>query len=745
MILRESIKIIFYLFVLFAPFICAGRTYYVAPSGLDANNGRINTPFRTISNAIGHMATGDSCILMEGTYREKIVIDKDGIVLCAYPGENVLVTGCDLIEGEIENFKNSQNNEVCNRIKFDKKVYQLFIDAKQMDIARWPNKTTSLLSMKDWESSLVDAAGDDKKVNIPSIPMQSQSPDFWKGGYYIGVNSEATTKLSTWYSGGGQVISSIGELLHISQTCYGVGGKYANGNGYGYILNCLNALDAEKEWFWGDGYLYFKYPNHLATEKPLIEVRTRVYILNITANKVCIKGINFKAGTILIGGDNAEIESCTFRYISPFVWNQGDNSSESGARCNWGDYTNGSSGICVLGNGLSMKDCYVAHSWFNGIVLWGNSCTVDNCMIEDVNWMGKRCSGINSYGADNTIRYCTIRNTGASSIEGGNGAWIKKYAIRNLWEHNRCENACNLVVDQGFFYINHQNGASPSANSEWRHNLLIHNQGPDKGVWTSTNVGLYVDNNSSGYLVHHNVVVDAKEGIRYNDFLDGASAGKGVYFYNNTFYKVNQCMASGRIPNGTKPDADITVENNLGIGCGGYGVFTRSSSNVEFAEKSSVENADNSNFTLKESKYIDSGVLIQNIDITYAGTAPDIGAFETKSPTWHAGSDLVIPEKILNEDNEGLITQVVDSPDRDFNFKVYPNPVPEILHVEFGRVNLLQKKQVQIIDIKGRILFSGTSNDSNLDIDSSSFRPGTYIVRVNGFGFQGSSKLIKLN
>jgi len=39
-------------------------------------------------------------------------------------------------------------------------------------------------------------------------------------------------------------------------------------------------------------------------------------------------------------------------------------------------------------------------------------------------------------------------------------------------------------------------------------------------------------NNSSGFVVHNNIVINAKEGFRYNDFRDGPGAGRDVWVYN---------------------------------------------------------------------------------------------------------------------------------------------------------------------------------------------------------------------
>ncbi len=648
--LVKSTFICIFSFLVLSYSLTGQKSYYVSPIGDDSNEGTISQPFRSINYTLGKMTYGDTCILRGGTYREEIIVNTPGIMIKSFPGEYVLVTGCDSVESVWEDYINPLTNVKCKRAKFTDKTYQLFTDGKLMMIARWPNKTSSMLSMEEWAPSVMDAKGSDKKVSITQLP---QAPDnFWKGGYYIGVNDEGKL-LATWYSGGGRISSSSGTTLQITETCYGVGSKQANGNGFGYIINCLNALDTDNEWFWDGKYIYLKPPASIQ-EATKVEARTRLYILTINSQSVSIEGINFKAGAVKILGDGATIEDCTFRYTSPFVWNSGNNSDESGARCNWGDFSNGSSGIYVKSNGVKFKDCYVANSWFNGIVLWGNSCLVENCIIENVNWIGKRCSGINSYGKDNIIRYCTIKHTGASSIEGGNGKWLEQYAIRNIWEHNLCEDACKLVVDQGFFYVNHQDGANPFANSEWRYNLLIHNGGPNKGEWKKTLPALYVDNSSSGYKVHHNVIVDCREGLRYNDTREGEHAGKEIYFFNNTFYKVDTCLAyefwnSILGKDYAKPDVNLHFKNNLGIESGNYIIIhyvdtTFGPTNVEFAPKICVVDADNMDFRLVEnSNYIDAGEIIEGINMEYAGEAPDIGAYEKGLPTWKAGAELVIP------------------------------------------------------------------------------------------------------
>lgn len=534
-------------------------TYYVSPVGDDNNIGSFKSPFKTINSALDHLKEGDSLVLREGTYREKVVINIKNVNISSYPGEYVLVTGCDIIENIGEDFLNKENNVISTLYKFDKKVYQLFVDGEKAELARWPNKEFDMLSLKDWEESVLSRQ--DNKIIAKFNSSSTYPDDFWKNGYYVGLNSPDKL-MSTWLSNGGKIRKSINNTLTLSEVTYGTGKKTGSGNGFGYIINCLNALDAENEWFWDKGNLFIKHSE--TDENLLIEARTRLYILEINADGVRIDNINFKAGNALVNSSDVRIVGCSFRYLSPFVWNSGNNSDESGAICNWGDYRNGSSGISIFGNNFTLKNSYVANSWFSGIVLWGDSSLIENSIIEDVNWMAKRSAGVNSYGKDNVVRYCSIRNTGAASIEGGNARWINKYAIRNTWEYNLCEDACKLVVDQGFFYVNHQSVDNPKANSIWRYNVLKNNRGPDRGEWSSTSVGLYLDNSSSGYELYNNFILNVKEGVRFNSpGIDDLDLSNKIY--NNIFYQVDNYFAPQKKFKRFVKNKSIEFLNNIGV------------------------------------------------------------------------------------------------------------------------------------------------------------------------------------
>ena len=55
-----------------------GKTYYVAPTGSDSNDGSLAAPFATIQRASRAVAAGDTVIVRDGTYRGDVVLNASG-------------------------------------------------------------------------------------------------------------------------------------------------------------------------------------------------------------------------------------------------------------------------------------------------------------------------------------------------------------------------------------------------------------------------------------------------------------------------------------------------------------------------------------------------------------------------------------------------------------------------------------------------------------------------------------------
>src|SRR5262245_36933233 len=62
-----------------APFLAAGTSYYVSPSGNDSNNGSsASSPFKTIQKGLDVAQPGDTIILADGVYLQDAVSRRNG-------------------------------------------------------------------------------------------------------------------------------------------------------------------------------------------------------------------------------------------------------------------------------------------------------------------------------------------------------------------------------------------------------------------------------------------------------------------------------------------------------------------------------------------------------------------------------------------------------------------------------------------------------------------------------------------
>ena len=135
--------------------------YYVSKSGSLSNLGTYNSPFLSIQQAVDIMEAGDICYIRQGVYHENISIDnKDGnesnpIIFTSYNNERVVFDGTVKIENEWIPYS---GNIWKTEIDFD--IWQLFVDNKEMIMARWPNANFEDGSIWDkennWAHGIID-------------------------------------------------------------------------------------------------------------------------------------------------------------------------------------------------------------------------------------------------------------------------------------------------------------------------------------------------------------------------------------------------------------------------------------------------------------------------------------------------------------------------------------------------------------------------------------------------------------
>ena len=115
------------------------------------------------------------------------------------------------------------------------------------------------------------------------------------------------------------------------------------------------------------------------------------------------------------------------------------------------------------------------------------------------------------------------------------------------------------------------------------------------------------------------------------------------------------------------------------------------------------------------SKLIDAGI---DVGLPFAGASPDLGAFET-----------------------GLVTGIFPKEIKNDFFRVYPNPVKDILYISAIKedVKLISLK---LYDIRGVELYrSNETGDCKLDF--SRYRSGLYFLQIMSEGNLTIDKIVK--
>lgn len=78
-------------------------------------------------------------------------------------------------------------------------------------------------------------------------------------------------------------------------------------------------------------------------------------------------------------------------------------------------------------------------------------------------------------------------------------------------------------------------------------------------------------------------------------------------------------------------------------------------------------------------------------------------------------------------------------------FQVFPNPVKDLLHLQFDLPELAQNMHVRLLNMQGALVFDkalGAIQNQNIDLDVSSLASGTYLVQVLHSEVQLSKKII---
>ena len=147
-------------------------------------------------------------------------------------------------------------------------------------------------------------------------------------------------------------------------------------------------------------------------------------------------------------------------------------------------------------------------------------------------------------------------------------------------------------------------------------------------------VGVYLDNFSSNYVVHHNVVYNADHALKMNP------TSRFNEIYNNTFAGVAYSVA-------TSKSGDMlgsVFRNNIFTKAAVIDPRATKQNNLNPGTDPGFVDLSGGDLRLKAgSRAIDAGMKLGNGTAGYLGNAPDIGAYEYGKTPWTAGASISSP------------------------------------------------------------------------------------------------------
>lgn len=606
-------------------------TFYVSTTGNDSGDGSISSPFATFDKAVSVMSAGDTCIIREGVYEEELVINKSGsegnyLTFKAATGEVVKIKSTSVINGwqlHTNNiYKTTVNMTIAGRFR------AVYHNGDYMDLARWPNN----IDNNRWTVDSTPVLGGDGSHflvnNLPNID--------WTGAYvyYLGAHSGTSWTREITASTPDRIdytevnISKWPFVMHNPKVWRKIPG---NNRGQLFLFNKLEALDAPREWFFDKttNILYLQTQDGNIPAINSVEYAVRKYTAQLKGDFIKLEGITFSGGSVKIhnNADNNQILKCKVLHGSEGH----DDLSNTSAQVP-------EAAIEVLGDNTLIKDCEINHSSVSGIFIprWAASnCIVEGNTVSNTDYLGIHASPLRTNGNNIKIIKNRIFNTGRDGM----------YVAGSNCEvaYNDVSGSQRINSDSGVFYtVGNANLKNTEIHHNWFHDATApsYSHNPEDSAKAA---GIYLDNNSKGYTVHHNVVWNVSwvgYVVNWNN--------TNLDFYHNTIWNASGAMESW--VNGY-PQSDNKIYNNYSS----TGTWFEGNGSSEFEIKDSpifntspFEDVENQNFMpTASSALVDKGPVIPGFKKSFIGSAADIGAYERGGVAWTAGINAVEDVKVI--------------------------------------------------------------------------------------------------
>jgi hypothetical protein len=567
------------------------------------------------------MVAGDTAYIRAGVYRETVTPAHSGtqsapIAYMPYNGESVTVSGADAIPASSWVLSSGKIYKAPMSWDLGNGANQIFLDGQMMIEAQWPNTTldvshptvalTSGGSYVDGGTSF--STGTMTDVNLPSRP-----PGYWNG---------ATLNIclgSCWW----WLTASVTDSSTPQQLTFmfppGGGSIEPEANNSYFLTGLLGELDSPGEWFRvaGTSVLYFWPPLSDNPSGHLVEAKHRQLAFDLSGlSFVTVQGIALFAATIdsdsrsqylvLDGVQGQYLSHVPILVGEQYPGNDGYNA-----------------GIALRGMNNVLRNSLIAFSSGSGVYLEGTGQRVFNNVIRDTDYRATYASPVYAGATpqnQHLIAYNTIYNSGRFGI------CHTQYFGTGRILHNEIYDYGLQTNDLGCNYTYGTNGMG----TEIAYNLCHDGRGLILNNSTPYATGIYLDNGSSNFVVHHNVAWNVPFALSLN------TPGENYNVFNNTF--IGTFTSFTAYPNATYSGS--AIQNNIFVGPIDANPITGAvmSNNVLPGTDPLFVDPTNHNYQLQPtSPAIGAGAIIPPYTNGFTGSAPDIGAYDHTKLPWRAG------------------------------------------------------------------------------------------------------------
>ena len=529
---------------------------FVSPDGSNDNSGSQEAPFASVQRCADAVQAGQRCVLRAGTYRETVTPPTSGtegapIVFTNYPGERPVISGADLVSGFA-----AEGDQQKASVDWDLGIgkNQLFINGQMQPEARWPNLGGDI--SRPQKATIIAAEERDRKNYVAELDA---TPPSGIEGARTNIGLGNLPNGHVWLYDSAVVQAVEGNRVTITSVDEDQDDLYRpiDPDNDLFIWGKRELIDEAGEWYLDPGAqsLYLDYSD---VQNTAVELKRRELAFDLSSRQhIHIQGLDIFAATITTDGGSADLVLSGLNVLHPshFTLIQGSV---------WGAGTR--TGILLSGKRNALLDSTVAYSAGNGVVLDGESHRLENNVIHDVNYTAvdgaairTRCGCTMEYSYGHVIRRNTLFNAGRSII-------VHRVTGGLSIEYNHLYEGGLQTDDNGLTYAYETDGLD----STIAYNVIHDNRADHDPI------GIYLDNQSSNFNVHNNIVYAVGQALKlnlpsynnqvFNNTLVGSSYSVSSWGPESRPRELNgTVLRNNIIPNGLSfiTEAGLTRSDNL--------------------------------------------------------------------------------------------------------------------------------------------------------------------------------------